>query len=238
MTFYSIRSSGNKKIIGHYPQIEKVTYNCHVWDDPKFIDRIQFEKADFDPIVSIPSLFKSSKTTDLIHTVGIGFVGKLLVSGKLKNLFENHRKTGLQFFKCPVIHRDKQFDDYWCLNIFEFDMDFIDFRKSQFLGKMNKAKGGNYVQNLSFKSYEIFKENLEKKRELGFSQLFISKVKLNHSISEDFFALQHVEGTVKYIVSEKLKKLIEETCTGIEFMPLEMTLSQWLQGGERKKVYG
>lgn len=42
-----------------------------------------------------------------------------------------------------------------------------------------------------------------------------------------------------YIVSEKLKKEIEDTgCKGIEFMPIEMKMTDWLQGGEREKIYG
>ena len=50
--------------------------------------------------------------------------------------------------------------------------------------------------------------------------------------------LRHVEGGVKYVVSEKLKKEIEDaSCTGIEFMPVELTLNEWLHG-ERQKIYG
>ncbi|MEH3112547.1 hypothetical protein [Pedobacter terrae] len=48
-----------------------------------------------------------------------------------------------------------------------------------------------------------------------------------------------VEGGVKYIVSEQLKKEIEEPgCTGIEFMPTDLSLNEWLQGGARERIYG
>jgi hypothetical protein len=54
-----------------------------------------------------------------------------------------------------------------------------------------------------------------------------------------FFALLNVEGGVKYIVSEKGRREIEENnCTGIEFQPIELSLTEWLQGGEREKMYG
>ena len=51
--------------------------------------------------------------------------------------------------------------------------------------------------------------------------------------------LQNVQGSVKYVVSEKLKKEIEEAnCTGIEFQPVELSITEWLHGGEREKIYG
>ena len=50
--------------------------------------------------------------------------------------------------------------------------------------------------------------------------------------------LQYVEGGIKYVVSDKLKKEIEDSgCTGIEFQPIELSINEWLQGGEREKIH-
>jgi hypothetical protein len=41
------------------------------------------------------------------------------------------------------------------------------------------------------------------------------------------------------LCQKKLKKVIEDSeCIGIEFMPIEMKMTEWLQGGEREKIYG
>ena len=68
----------------------------------------------------------------------------------------------------------------------------------------------------------------------------VNNIYLNDNINEDFFMLRYVEGGVKYIVSEKLKKEIEDAgCTGIEFQPVELSQNEWLMpNGEREKIYG
>ena len=67
----------------------------------------------------------------------------------------------------------------------------------------------------------------------------ITRIVLNNTIDHDFFVLRHVEGGVQYIVSEKLKNEIEDAGrTGIEFQPVELSYTEWLQGREREKIYG
>jgi hypothetical protein len=72
--------------------VESVHNNCHVWDEPKFVEHINFEKVDFEPIYSNAILHKKSKQTDFIQCVSMGFSSKLLISGKLKAILENNRK--------------------------------------------------------------------------------------------------------------------------------------------------
>jgi len=58
-----------------------------------------------------------------------------------------------------------------------------------------------------------------------------------NNITEDFFILTGVDGGVQYLASEKLKNAIEALdCTGIEFMPSNLKLAEWLHGGIREEV--
>lgn len=68
----------------------------------------------------------------------------------------------------------------------------------------------------------------------------IDNILLKDDIKDDFFILRHVEGGIKYIVSENLKQEIEEEgCSGIEFRPIELSYNEWVAlGGEREKIYG
>jgi len=238
MKFYAINPSINKKVTGHYPQTKTVIQNCDVWNEPKFIGQVFFQKIDFEPITANAVLFDKSKLTDLIYVVGMGFTKKLLVSTRLKLLIEGYRKTGLQFFASDILYKGQCVKDYWVLNVYEINMELIDFNKSTFASRQSKHGGGTYLENVDIKSLDDFNEKL--KQEENYEQLFLHKIKIVENTNQDFFTLLHVEGGVKYVVSEKLKKEIEDAgCTGIEFQPVELSLNEWLQdGGEREKIYG
>ncbi|WP_374174416.1 imm11 family protein [Flavobacterium tructae] len=237
MKYYSIKTSLNKKILGHYPQVKNVKYNCHVWDEPKFIEHVHFEKIDFEPITANAVLYAKSKLTDLISAYGMGFTLKPLVSKKLKEIFENNRKTGLQFFRSPIIQNDCLINDYWILNMYEIDMNFIDLTKSSIVQRIKKPEGGTTLIDVEIESLESFMTEIASKKLEG--ELYFKNIIIKDNILEDFFLLRYVEGGAKYVVSEKLKKEIEDAgCTGIEFQSVELSTVEWLYGGEREKIYG
>jgi hypothetical protein len=237
MIYYNICESLNSKIVGLYSQVEKALYSCDVWEETKFIDRVGFVKLDFEPITAKAILMKKSKLTDLISAGIIGFSLKLLISGKLKSILEKNRNLGIQFYKSPVIYKEKEIDDFWVVNPYQFDFEFIDFHRSKvFLMKNVFEK----QEELLIKSSKEFLDQKNRIEQMGYPySIYIEKFKLIDNLDEDFFVLQNVERGIKYIVSEKLKKEIEEAgCTGIEFQPIEFSMNEWLQGGEREKVYG
>ncbi|MDL2143562.1 hypothetical protein QQY79_13610 [Flavobacterium tructae] len=238
MRYYSIETSLNRKILGHYPQIKKIIHHCAVWEDPCFIGRSNFEKININPIISNPVLYQNSNLTDLIDVRGeIGFLFKLLVSEKLKNILTNSRKTGLQFFRSPIIQDDCLINDYWILNMYEIDMNFIHLTKSSIVQRIRKPEGGTTLIDVEIESLESFMTEITSKKLEG--ELYFKNIIIKDNILEDFFLLRYVEGGAKYVVSEKLKNEIEDAgCTGIEFQPVELSIVEWLHGGEREKIYG
>ena len=56
MKFFSINNSLDKNVLCHYPQTKDINYNCHVWDEPKFIEHVHFEKVDFENELNSPVL--------------------------------------------------------------------------------------------------------------------------------------------------------------------------------------
>lgn len=237
MKYYCINYSLNLKDVGSFPQVEEANHNCNIWDNPYFIENFHFKEINFNPIVSNAILNKKSKLTDLINAPIIGFSKKLLVSDKLKNILNKYRKTGVQFFLSNIFYKNIRIENYWILNTYEINMEYIDFNNSVFYETENVFKYTNEIKINSIDEFIKVKNDIEVK---GYPYGFIiDRIKLKDNITSDFFTLLHVEGGVKYIVSEKLKNHIErENCTGIEFMPVEMRLVEWLQGGEREKIYG
>ena len=240
MNYYCLQFTLNPKLRGSDRYVKNYKINIPneklFWEEPRFIGNINHEKIDFEPFLADLELFSSSKLNDLIIDSG-PVTKKLIVSNKLKSILEKFRKSGMQFFNVKVFHKNNVFNNFWILNMYQTDMNFIDFGNSVFFETENVFKYKNEIKINSFEEFIMFKNDIENK---GFPHGFIiDRIKLKENTTSDFFCLQYVEGGVKYIVSEKLKKEIEDCgCTGIEFMPIEMKMTEWLQGGEREKLYG
>ena len=234
----STKIRGNSNYIKDYklkiPPVPGQVY----WEVPKFVGNIYNEKIDFDPYLLDIELFANAKLNDLIMEGG-PVSGFLVMSGKLKTILEKYRKTGLQFFNINIIKRKEFFTDYWLLNMYEFNHDYIDFANSIVIHQLKKAGGGTEAKEIKVKSTEEFNNHLKIAQE-KLEVITIQKVALNEDlITEDFFMLKHVFGGNRF-VSEKLKQEIEQAgCTGIEFQPSELSYNEWLKrDGLRDQIYG
>lgn len=195
MKYYSIEPSLNIKILGNYPQVKNIKFNCHVWDEPRFIEHVHFSKINFEPITANAVLYDKSNITDLINITGMGFTLKPLVSEKLKTILEKNRKTGLQFFRSPVFRNNNNNNninkDYFVLNMYEIDMDSINFKKSEVYLTENTC---NLIEKLQIKSYREFidKKNEIAKKGYPFG-IYITKFNFSANLREDFFLIQDVK---------------------------------------------
>lgn len=144
--------------------------------------------------------------------------------------------NGVQFFQSGIYHKDNYIDDYWIMNVFNINMKAIDYKRSIIF---KTEKTFNKIGQLDIKNITEFLKNKKIIEEKGYPHgILIQEFKLKTNINSDFITLLNVEGGVKYLVSEKLRNKIENSnCTGIEFMPAEMRLTDWLHG-EREKIYG
>jgi hypothetical protein len=238
MRYFRIEGSLNTKIMGHLPQTKDVIHHCDVWETATFIDNIGYKKINFLPIVSNLVLFPKAKTTDLLDGGGIGFSLKFVMSAKLKNILEKYSENRFQFFECPIFHKNIEYKEYYIINPYKIDMEFIDYGKSEiFLMKNTFDK----EEKLNIFTHDEF---VKKKKEIddrGYPySIYIDRFIISENIVENFFALENIEGGRGYFVSEKLKQEIEVArCTGIEFQPSELLFNEWsISGGERDKIYG
>lgn len=239
MKFYSIRNSLNNLVVGNYNQVVNAHHNCDVWKDSKFIDKIDFVKISFEPVTSNAILEKKAKLTDLINASCIGFGLRLLISDKLKKILDKRLIDNCQFFNAPVIFKNEMIDNYWISHPYMFSMELIDFSKCIISVREKKLGGGTDKKLLIINSLSEFTKilNFYKEKEEIVS---INNIKLYDNTDDHFFIIRYVEGGIAYIVSEELKKEIENTgCTGIEFQPVELTYDEWTApAGERERTYG
>lgn len=228
MKYYILRESTDLKIVGHFPQSIDAKHHCHVWDEPKFIEHQELTPLNFEPIISNAILHNQAKLTDLISTSGMGFTRKLLISGKLKNIIQNYiNNIDVQFFQSPIFYENNIIEDYWILYCNKSYSELIDVQQSTIKIRRRKPEGGTIIENISFENYFDFELYMKENKLEG--KLYFSNIRLLDNLEIDFFALKYVEGGVKYLVSEKLKKEIEGIgCTGIEFQPVELSHNEWI----------
>lgn len=238
--YFSIHNSLNEKIMGKLPQVKEVVHNCHISDNPNFIDRFPYKKIEGNPILSNAVLYSKSKQTDLIQTGSIGFsYGSLLISDKMKKILEQFNCFGVQFFSTHIVHKEKKIDKYWQSHIYEIPYDFIDFENTDLLLKdrdENRKPVQSYLKRVSNKE-EFF--NMTEAMKYP-KMLFLKNISFVKEVDLDYFFLRNFEGASLGIVSEKLKNEIEkQDITGVEFKSIEVSLTDWLgSNGLRGKIYG
>lgn len=249
MKYYRINFTLDSKIRGNNDYIKDyklkippITGQVY-WEVPKFVGNIHHEKIDFEPYLLDIELFANSKVNDFIMQGG-PVSSMLVLSGKLKIILESFRKTGMQFFNINILKKNEIFNDYWLLNQYEFNQEFIDFKKSNIIYEKKDVDFNITFSTKNIKinvndidEFNVYLEKAKQKIEI----ITIEKLKLKENyINEDFFALRYVTGGVGYYVSEKLKKVIEEAeSKGIEFQPSELSYDEWVTSeGEREKTYG
>ncbi|WP_379093313.1 hypothetical protein [Pedobacter sp. UC225_65] len=238
MRYYIINNTLDLKIAGKYPQVQDAHYYCSIFDEPRFIDHLNFQETINDPIVAHAILSQRANPTDLLSADIAGFHLRLLISGKLKAVFESTRQPKMQFYNTPVIWGNDILKDYWVLNMFGLDFGNVDIQKSEVVLRKRKPEGGTYLSSLSFDTTKEFLNMIEEDQLEG--KLYMQTTVFRENTNDDLIVLKYVDGGAKYYVSEKLKTSIEEIgCTGLEFQPSEISFNEWLKkDGQREKIYG
>lgn len=228
MTYYNIKNSLDDRQLGIGQQVKKTIHNCHI-KDPMFIDNWNTEVSK-KPICPDFQLEEKAKATDLINNYNsIGARNKLIISDRLKNIIENYRYKGLEFFQTFVFHKQESYN-YWITTPNHYQMEIIDYKKSEIWVMKGGWKKLEKTNNIN--SSTIFFQKKQEYRN-GYKNdktphgLTIERVCFKKNIDLDFFSLIGANG---YFVSERLKSSIEaENCTGIEFVPSEMSYEESLK---------
>lgn len=236
MKYYIIQRSLDTGIMGFLPQVKTVITNCHIWDEPKFIQHHAFQKVDFDPFLAFPVLEKKANLTDLISHGGMGLHTNLVASDILKTIFYRESKEDFQYFPISVFHHGIEYS-YWLIHPTKIEYDMVDFEKSE-VWLMEHTF--NEVERLAVRTVEDFLREKERITALGYPySIRLTKFTLKES-GKDFFVISGIEGGFQFFVSETLKQEIDAAnCTGIEFMPATLTFNEWaIRGGLREQIYG
>lgn len=223
MIYYRLYHSINENEIGKFTQVDDAVVPTSV-NDINYISRLLFEKANEKTLLPKGILASKAKKTDLISSGFMGFNSRLFVSSKLNNLLSGSNSKGVQSLKTSLIVKKKKEEEYWLINPYLSDLDFIDFNVSSF--GFTDAMGNTILEEIKFKSSSDFirayndnKISAIKNPYPNHRPLLITNVVFREDSKLNFFSLASVlYGGIGFYVSEKLKNEIEEAgCTGIVF---------------------
>ena len=213
MGYYQIKYAVGDTVGRTFPQSQQIESKIPI-DAPNHLLSIS---GKFENNVYIPDsiIEPNAKLTDLISSSPI--MMQLIISNKLKNLVQNYREDGLQFFPTKLIYKKKVIEDYWILNAFERDYSCINFKKSIISIKNNIQKTSREVDIKSLESFKMFLNTIKHPEYLRIEKLYLIE-----GNKQDLLIIDRVLGFFLFF-SEKLKNEVENAgCTGIEFEPIEV----------------
>lgn len=103
MKYYGIANSLNKKVLGTHEPYKNVSHTVSV-NDPIHLGKHFLGLINYVPEIPILELESQAKILDLMSSPStIGFTNKLIISSKLKEIFEENNATDFQFFELNLI---------------------------------------------------------------------------------------------------------------------------------------
>lgn len=223
MNFYRLYLSFDPKVTGVFPQVQNLNFPT-TWDSPKALGSLYFQKASREVEIPKANLHSRAKQTDLMS---VSHFANLLLSSKLKILFEKHKIYGIEFLETTLKVKNIEKIGFWFSNLYQLGYKFLDLEQSTFnivtdVLKMIPLKEVNFHNDKEVEEY--YKKDRQDVLNKGMVHhpLVITKVVIKPDADIDFFALRTVlNGGIGYYVSENLKTEIEkEGCTGIVFRKL------------------
>ena len=218
MEFYFLRDTSDTKIIGKFPQLEKMFDGFH--GQHIFEAWGLFNSRTSVPMKAVKGfeIKYHAKMTDWISFVQVGF-GAALISERLYDLFLSFKSMPFIAVDAEVNHRNKAYA-YKFLYFTETYEQFIDFNKSRFyVGRLNWEKN---IEIKSLSAYQMAQESLEQEiaKTGKISRVKILELHIDPDLADkDLFKLPFL---TQYIVSERLKAAIETNgITGLIFEPAQ-----------------
>lgn len=211
MDYYTINTSDDLKIIGHYPQ---TALRTDIGDNVR-VDGYLAMKAnvfpDFVPDFKL-ELHHKAKITNFLPKDPASF--GWIIDDKFKMILENYHLPKHNYYNVKVYQNNKILDYYWLHYIVEDFWEFIDRDKSY--GEVFKLETPFDIKVI--KKIPIISHNqiIEEENRNGYGNIRIGNIKMNKYFPKyDLYQTRCINYNT--IISENLRNdLIKEGMTGFE----------------------
>jgi hypothetical protein len=131
MSFYSIKTTTEKKIIGlDYPQIQTMGGAVNR-DAPNSLYNVYpNELPDFTPNLNYFVLSKDAKLTDVLSSAMISY--GFIINDKVKNILGQFKLPPCKFYPARVEYKGMYYNNYYWFFFVCDILDFIDYDKTEF----------------------------------------------------------------------------------------------------------
>jgi hypothetical protein len=214
MTFYQVCESIDVGATGNYPQVEAI-FNPHL-SKTEEIASIYPVSGRFAKTTPLPKFAMTSPDvvlTDLLSFDAGPLSNKLLVSERLgQHLMTSSVHRGIQFLVVQIAGSTGAAQRYYLCHPYKYFLDYVNFERSEVRSCLDWVIG----ERLSCPSQDFFSQ-LCSCHPPGNVVLF--KPAINNQVAADLFCLSHYYGGKGFIVSSRLKTILEKAAfTGIDFM--------------------
>ncbi len=153
--YYFINHSTDLKIIGHYPQVEHISHECHLSLSTPYSlkNLVSWKFPDKEPMLDYLILHKKAKLTDVLSFGMISAQG-FLVSERFKEILEQLHLMPHKFYPAKIEYKGTLFN-YCFLHLVSSSYDIIDFQKSKFyVSRTNLIKIGEFRKIFALKGLQ------------------------------------------------------------------------------------
>jgi len=217
MKYYILDHSTEAKIVGtQCPQIQKMVkgYDEEASNSIYLLDKYYEELPPFTPNLDAFQLHARSKPTDLLTNV---FSNGLVISKKLKQIFEQYKLCKHTFFEATLQHKVKVYNNYYWLHVVSDYTDYVDYSNSKFFIYSNFLHNLGYIKIDSKADYATKREKVKKDNPGKTIAIWSERIKFIPNFYEyhlDFFKVGTFSSNI--FISDKLADtLLQNNITGI-----------------------
>ena len=224
MKYYRITYSFEKNEVGHYPQVQNISWAGMPYEDGAFCNQGYFNPVFDNPAIPTLEFYKSAKITSLIDVVTITDSIYLVISEALLNFLKSKFQGAFQTWKISAKHKESIYD-YHIFFLNNPKNDFIDYEKSIFRFYTKGVDRKRVKLNEDAVMVLNDQDCMDKYRQyppVGINKPFFEAEKLVVNGNNLDFFRSSSPTIAGYYVSENLKNEIEKQgFTGIRFLELD-----------------
>lgn len=210
MKYFQLGDYTGPEIGGTFPQSQSMLSTLSV-EAPNHIRKVSGKFPD-NIYIPDPILQLQAKFTDEISATAFR---QPIISGTVKEILSSRRKNGVEYLPVNVLKNGKS-RDYWVMNAYASDYQFIDFDRSVVTVENWKDNTKNII---TVQDEGEFAKLVAAEQ---FPELIVIKeLYLISNIPEELIFMDHVQGR-KFFLSENIVRELEAAgVTGMNFLPLE-----------------
>lgn len=216
MNFYIFKPATNTAETGsQYPQVQKMNpeYDYKAPNSVHQLSRANSDFPDFKPNLDYFIVHSQAKLTDLLSVTPLH--GGLLISDKLKNIFDQFNIAPHRYYPAKIKHRKNFYDNYYWMHIICDLSNIVDYQKSSFFIYYNYGHNLGHINVSSKEEYFILKEKVKTDNPGKTVTIWADKIHLTSGFNKNIDLFEIGSFNADYFISTSLKeKILQEKISG------------------------